>query len=190
MPNAAKERERGRRRRRDAKIEKLEARVAELTVTHTPELDVPVDLTDPASVIASWTSANLVIPTGRLTGQPFILESWQVDFLRDALAADARESALSCARKSGKSGLIAAVILCYLCGPLNQPNWRAIVVSLTGALAGELRRQIAEIASASGIDGLVRDYRSPTPGRIVGSVARRLLSWHRTKPPGTRWAPI
>ena len=168
MPNLAKERERGRRRRRDAKIVRLEAKVAELTVTHTLEQTVPLDLTDPAATIAAWCAANLVIPTGRLTGQPFILEEWQVDFLRDALATDARESALSCARKSGKSGLIAAVILCFLCGPLNQPNWRAIVVSLTGALAGELRRQITEIATASGIDTLVRDYRSPTPGRIVG----------------------
>ena len=168
MPNLAKERERGRRRRRDAKITRLEARVAELSAV--PELvhPVDVDLSDPAGVIAAWCSANLVIPTGRLTGQPFLLEEWQVDFLRDALAKDTREAALSCARKSGKSGLIAAVILCYLCGPLNQPNWRAIVVSLTGALAGELRRQITEIATASGIEELVRDYRSPTPGRIVG----------------------
>ena len=84
------------------------------------------------------------------------------------MADGVREAALTVARKNGKSGLIAAMILCYLCGPLNQSNWRAVCVSLTGALAGELRRQITEIAAASGIDGLVRDYRSPTPGRIIG----------------------
>ena len=162
------ERERGRRRRRDVTIEKLRAQLAERDMPATVAVDLDADLTDPASLIAEWAAATLVVPTGLLAGQPFQFEPWQIDFLRDALAADTREAALCVARKNGKSALIAAMILCYLCGPLNQPNWRAIVVSLTGALAGELRRQITEIAAASGIEKLVRDYRSPTPGRIVG----------------------
>ena len=58
MPNLAKERERGRRRRRDAKIVRLEAKVAELTVTHTMEQTVPLDLTDPAATIAAWCAAT------------------------------------------------------------------------------------------------------------------------------------
>ena len=169
MPlNKPAERERGRRRRRDATIGKLRAQLAERDAPLPVAADLDVDLTDPARVIAEWAAATLVVPTGILAGQPFQFERWQIAFLRDALADGVREAALTVARKNGKSGLIAAMILCYLCGPLNQPNWRAVCVSLTGALAGELRRQITEIAAASGIAGLVRDYRSPTPGRIIG----------------------
>ena len=45
---------------------------------------------------------------------------------------------LSVARKNGKSGVIAAVLLAHLAGPLNRPEWRGIVTSMTGELAKEL----------------------------------------------------
>ena len=168
MPNAAKERERSRRRRRDATILKLRAQLAELQPQPERSDYADLDLTDPASVIEQWAAATLIVPTGLLAGQPFRLEPWQVDYLRDALADGVREAALCCSRKQGKSGLIAATLLAYLCGPLNRPGWRAIVVSLTGTLAKELRRQIAEICEVSGLSDTVRDYATPTPGRIVG----------------------
>ncbi len=163
------ERERGKRRRRDAQIERLRAELA--AFTKAPDLDLPddpVDLADAGDVIAEWTERTLIVPTGRLAGQPFRLDGWQIDFLREAFAPGQRECALCCGRKNGKSGLIAASGLCFLCGPCNRPNWRAVCVSLTGALAGELRRQIVEISAASGLDESIRDYRSPTPGRIIG----------------------
>ena len=164
------ERERGRRRRRDVTITKLRAELADLSAT-PPALamdSADLDLTDPAGVIADWCAATLTVPTGLLAGQPFRLETWQVDFLRDALGDGVREAALTTPRKLGKSGLIAALLLSYLAGPLNRPGWRAIVVSLTGVLARELRRQVAEIAEVSGLSEVVRDYQTPTPGRIVG----------------------
>ena len=168
MPNAAKERERSRRRRRDATILKLRGQLADLQ----PKTEIPdyadLDLSDPASVIAEWAAATLIVPTGLLAGQPFRFEPWQVDYLRAALADGVREAALCCSRKQGKSGLIAATLLAYLCGPLNRPGWRAIVVSLTGTLAKELRRQVAEICEVSGLSDTVRDYATPTPGRIIG----------------------
>ena len=74
---------------------------------------------------------------------------------------------MSVARKSGKSGLIATLLLAYLVGPLNTPLWRGIVVSLTGLLAAELRDAIELTANASGIEGLkVRKH--PPPGTIEG----------------------
>ena len=176
------ERERGRRRRRDATIGKLRAQLAERDAPLPVAADLDVDLTDPARVIAEWAAATLVVPTGILAGQPFQFERWQIAFLRDALADGVREAALTVARKNGKSGLIAAMILCYLCGPLNQPNWRAVCVSLTGALAGELRRQITEIAAASGIAGLVLPFtntrRMMTPTCWIGNNgARPIRGW-------------
>ena len=119
-------------------------------------------------MIADWCERTLTVPTGLLAGQPFRLEPWQVDWLRDALADGVREAALSTPRKLGKSGLVAALLLAHLAGPLNRQGWRAIVVSLTGVLAKELRRQVAEIAEVSGLAGVVTDYATPTPGRIIG----------------------
>ena len=171
MTNKATERERGRRRRRDVKIAKLQAALAEketATAVETVE-PTPVDLSDPAQVIADWCAANLIVPNGLLAGQPFRLEDWQIDFLRDAFADGVREAALTTPRKLGKSGLIAALLLCFLAGPLNRPGWRCIVVSFTGNLAKELRRQVAEIADVSGLSKTVKDYSTPTPGRIIGA---------------------
>ena len=69
--------------------------------------------------------------------------------------------------KNGKSGLIAALALAYLVGPLNATLWRGIVVSLTGILAGELRDAIELTANASGLSGItVKKY--PPPGTIEG----------------------
>ena len=71
MPNRTAERERGRRRRRDATILKLRAKLAELQ----PTTDLPdyadLDLSDPAGVIAEWAERTLIVPTGLLAGQPF-----------------------------------------------------------------------------------------------------------------------
>ena len=122
---------------------------------------------NPGDVVADWAEATLKVPTGPLRGQPFRIARWQRDFLRDALGPGVRESGLSVARKNGKSGLIAALALGYLVGPLNATLWRGIAVSLTGILAGELRDAIELTANASGLSGItVKKY--PPPGTIEG----------------------
>ena len=72
------------------------------------------------------------MPAGLLRGQPFQLADWQVAWLRGALAPGIREAGLSVARKNGKSGLVAALVLAHLVGPLRQPAWRAVRVQLDG----------------------------------------------------------
>ena len=136
---------------------------------------------DPAAAVAAWATATLQVPAGLLRGQPFALGDWQVDWLRGALAPGIREAGLSVARKNGKSGLVAALVLAHLVGPLRRPAWRAVVCSLTGNLAKELRRQVEEIARASGLydaeaaaasrpptGDRIASYQTPQPGRIVG----------------------
>ena len=125
--------------------------------TDVPTLD-PID----------WIEQTLTVPDGPLRGQRFALGDWQKRFIRRAaLAPGILEAGLSVPRKNGKSGLVAALVLAYLVGPLNSPQWRGIVASLTGLLAGELRRAIELTAKASGLDA-VSVYRSPAPGRITG----------------------
>ena len=87
-----------------------------------------------------------------LQGQRFQLHDFQTDWLRAALFSEAVRSAYLCiSRKNAKTALIAIILLCYLCGPLNAENWRAIVASCDKDKADELLRQIEEIKKASDI---------------------------------------
>ena len=71
----------------------------------------------------------------------------------DGESWDAHESALSTARKNAKSAIAAVLALGYLVGPLRRPGWRGAIASRsTKEKAGELRRQVAEIAEASNLD--------------------------------------
>ena len=125
-----------------------------------------------AKEFAAWCASELIVPSGLLQGRPFKIPRWQEKIVAGVLSRRTREAYVCTARKNGKSGLVAAVLLGYLApgGPLRRDtkNWRGLVVSLTAQLAGELRRQLREIVDASGIEG-VKVYRSPMPGRIKGA---------------------
>ena len=122
-----------------------------------------VDHTDPVGVLATWAAATLVVPPGHpLSGRPMVLPPFAVAWLRESW--DAHESALSTARKNAKSAIAAVMALGFLVGPLRRPGWRGAIASLDKGKAAELRRQVAEIAEASGLDVKVR--RSPYPGVI------------------------
>ena len=68
-------------------------------------------------------------------------------------------AALSTARKNAKSAIAAVLALGYLVGPLRRPGWRGAIASITKEKAGELRRQVREIAEASGLDVKIRRSR-------------------------------
>ena len=133
-----------------------------------PVPGVPVYHDAPAEAVARWAAELLVVPDGLLQGEHFQIADWQLRFLRDALAPGCREAALSVSRKNGKSALVAVLLLAYLSdkGPLHRHGWRGLVVSLTGALAIELRHQVEAIAAASGLAVEVR--KSPYPGQVIG----------------------
>ena len=122
-----------------------------------------VDHADPVGALAAWAASTLVVPPGHpLSGRPMALPDFATDWLRASW--DAHESALSTARKNAKSAIAAILSLGYLVGPLRRPGLRLAVASLDKNKASELRRQVAEIAEASGLDVKVR--RSPYPGVI------------------------
>ena len=128
--------------------------------------------------IARWCEECLIVPEGPLRGEPYIIDDWQVEFLDGLFEPATREAGLSVARKNGKSGLIAAVILYFLSQEDGNENWRGIITSMTGLLATELRDQVMKTAKASGIDkrkdennetvGYIEVLKTPTPGRITG----------------------
>ena len=122
-----------------------------------------VDHADPVGALAEWAAATLVVPPGHpRSGEPMALPPFAIAWLRASWTS--HESALSTARKNAKSAIAAILALGYLCGPLRRPGWRGAIASLDKGKAGELRRQVAEITEASGLD--VRVRRSPYPGVI------------------------
>lgn len=122
---------------------------------------------DPVKALADWARDTLIVPPGHpASGQPMTLPPFAEDFLRRGW--NAHESALCVGRKNGKSAICAVLILGFLAGPLRRAGWRGAVCSITKDKAAELRRQIVEIAEASGLEGItVR--KSPYPGAIIGA---------------------
>lgn len=139
-----------------------------------PDADVLAEYpADPVSAFKEWAETRLRVPTGPLTSEPFRIPPWQESFLRGAFADGVFESGLSVARKNGKSGLIAAWLLACLEGPLVKRGFRAVVVSLTGLLAKELRSAMELTAQASDLRK-VAFYATPPPGRAEGLAGARV----------------
>lgn len=135
--------------------------------------DPPDYPSDPVGAFVDWSRDTLKVPTGPLSSKPFIIPDWQRDFLEGAFADDILEGALSVARKNGKSGLIAAWLLACLAGPLVRREWRAVVVSLTGYLAKELRDAMQATAKVSQLRD-VAFFATPIPGRVTGRFGSRV----------------
>ena len=71
---------------------------------------------------------RLTIPSGFGEGQPFKLDPWEKEFIRDIYEPHrkarrvVRRAILSVARKNGKTALIASIVLAHLVGPEAIPN--------------------------------------------------------------------
>ena len=126
-----------------------------------------------ADIIRGWTYDNLKVPDGPKAGERFIIDDWQYQWLCGAYKKGVREAGLSVARKNGKSGLIAAVLLAHLDGPLGWPYWRGLVTSETGALAAELRGAVEKTAEVSKLEN-IRCVKTPAPGVIYGANGQKV----------------
>lgn len=152
------------RKRRAAEREK------KLAASRPPEWTGPLDL--PLAI--DWIENTLKVPNGPLAGRPFRVEGWQREWLEGAFADGVREAGMSVARKNGKSGFIAAILLASLKGPLNRRDWRGVVASMTGFLAAELRDAMVSTAKVSGLWEGMTLFKAPPPGRIMGDNGARL----------------
>ena len=160
----------GRKRLYKSATERKRAQRARDRASAAHRLDAParavsavVDHGDPVGELAEWARKKLTVPPGHpRAGEPMELLAFAESWLRDSWGA--HESALSTARKNAKSSLAAILALGYLVGPLRRPGWRGAIASVNKEKAGELRRQVREIAEASALD--VRIRRSPYPGVI------------------------
>lgn len=74
--------------------------------------------------IVEWIETTLIVPEGKLVGQPVRLLPWQKKIIRDIYdnPAKTRTALISFGRKNGKTALAAMLCLVHLCGPMAKPN--------------------------------------------------------------------
>ncbi|QYY23970.1 terminase large subunit [Diaphorobacter sp. MNS-0] len=77
-----------------------------------------------AARIIAFIERFCVTPEGAHVGKPLVLADFQKQFIKDVYdnPAGTRRAILSIARKNGKSGLIAGLLLAHLVGPEAQQN--------------------------------------------------------------------
>lgn len=131
-----------------------------------------------AERVIRFIETHLRVPEGKLVGQPMVLAEFQKQFLRDVYDNPAGTSTayLSIARKNGKTGLIAGILLAHLAGPEAVTNSQIVSGAMSREQAGivfalackminlnpELAKLVHIIPSGKRLVGLARnvEYRA------------------------------
>lgn len=87
----------------------------------------------------------VLVPEGDLIGKPLVLDDWQKKFIYDVYdnPVGTRRAFLSVARKNGKTGLIACLLLAHIAGPEARLNTRIV----SGAMSKEQAAEVYNYAS-------------------------------------------
>jgi phage terminase large subunit-like protein len=98
-----------------------------------------------AARIIEFIQRFCVTPEGASVGQPMVLADFQKQFLRDVYdnPAGTRRAILSIARKNGKSGLIAGLLLAHLVGPEAKQNSQIV----SGAMSRDQAALVFNLAA-------------------------------------------
>ena len=101
-------------------------------------------------------------PEGKLVGQRMQLLPFQRNFIRDLYRPGIRRAYLSVARKSGKSSLIAAIVLAHLVGPAAFRNSQIVSGARSEEQAALVYRYVEKIISQNEeLQDVIRITRSP-----------------------------
>lgn len=130
--------------------------------------------------VIAFIEGFILVPEGHLLGTPMVLLPEQKKFILDIYDNPhvTHTAYLSEARKNGKTGLIAAILLAHLCGPESVTNSQIISGAMSkeqAAVVFELARKMVELSPK--LSSLVRVQ--PSGKRLVGlrkNVLYRALS--------------
>lgn len=130
--------------------------------------------------VAAFIETYCCVPSGDLIGKPMVLEPFQRRFLCEVYdnPFGTRRAYLSIARKNGKTGLIAGIVLAHLIGPEARQNTQIISGATSRDQAGivfDLAHKMVELSSK--LCKLVRVV--PSSKRLIGltrNVEYRALS--------------
>lgn len=95
--------------------------------------------------VCAFIERYCIVPEGTLVGQPMRLDPFQREFILAVYDNPARTALaiLSMARKNGKTGLIAAILLVHICGPEAVTNSQIV----SGAMSREQASIVFELAA-------------------------------------------
>jgi phage terminase large subunit-like protein len=95
--------------------------------------------------VIAFIEAYCLVPSGELTGQAMRLEDFQKRFIREIYdnPLGTRRAYLSVARKNGKTGLIAGIVLAHVCGPEAMQNTQIV----SGAQSRDQASIVFDLAS-------------------------------------------
>jgi len=130
--------------------------------------------------VCAFIEGFVLVPEGDLLGKPMVLDPFQRDFILDVYDNQhgTHTAILSIARKNGKTGLIAALLLAHLCGPEAVQNSQIVSGAMSkeqAAVVFELARKMVEMSPK--LSALVRVQ--PSGKRLIGlrkNVLYRALS--------------
>lgn len=130
--------------------------------------------------VCKFITTYVLTPEGDHIGKPMKLEPFQVRFIKDIYdnPVGTHSAYLSIARKNGKTGLIAAILLAHLCGPEAVQNSQIVSGAQSkdqAAVVFELARKMVEMSEV--LSKLVRIQ--PSGKRLIGlskNVLYRALS--------------
>jgi len=125
--------------------------------------------------VCKFIEKYCLAPEGDLIGQPMTLEPFQRKFILDIYdnPYSTHTAYLSIARKNGKTALIAALLICHLCGPEAVQNSQIVSGAQSkdqAAVVFELARKMIEMSPI--LSKLVRIQ--PSGKRLIG-LARNVL---------------
>jgi phage terminase large subunit-like protein len=134
---------------------------------------------------------SLTITSGPLAGTRFRLREWQKKIIRavyEPKTADGRRlvrtALLTMARKNGKTGLVAALALCHLCGPEAEPRGQVCSAAADRNQAAIVFREAKAMILASAELAervIVRDFAKELEDSETGSVYNALSADATTK---------
>jgi phage terminase large subunit-like protein len=116
-----------------------------------------------------FAERHLIVPEGKLVGQPIRLAHFQEQFFYALFDNDVhtRRAILSIARKNSKTATIAIILLVFLVGPEAKQNSRLVSGALSREQAGEVYNYASKMAMMSPtLSNLVRAV--PSNKRLVG----------------------
>ena len=122
-----------------------------------------------AEAIIEFVETLCLVPDGAGVGQPMRLADFQKEFIRAVYdnPAGTRRAFLSIARKNGKSGLIAALLLAHLVGPEAKLNSQMVSGAMSrdqAALVFNLAAKMVQLSPV--LSGVVRIV--PSSKRLIG----------------------
>lgn len=124
--------------------------------------------------VIAFVHKYVLVPEGDLIGKPLRLDEWQQKFIRDIYdnPHGTRRAFLSIARKNGKTGLIACLLLAHIVGPEAKLNTRIVSGAMSKEQAAEVYNYASKIIQLS--PELSRVTRIVPSGKRIIGLARNV----------------